>query len=198
MISGVMTAELRLSYPNNPTRGVPKTLMDFADGLGANASVQTTLRDAVITMPLNIPAREGLTETGVLPTWNGWAADTGGELIVNTRASTRRAFTVGALSPRPITYNDPGLTAKMLPSIQSTAGNENVILSKAKTGAEDFSFFAREVPGLFLFLGGMPKGMDPEEAAPHHTPDFFIAESGMKLGVRLLCNLTLDYMQMKR
>ena len=94
----------------------------------------------------------------------------------------------------PITYNDPGLTAKMLPSIQSTAGNENVILSKAKTGAEDFSFFAREVPGLFLFLGGMPKGMDPEEAAPHHTPDFFIDESGMKLGVRLLCNLTLDYM----
>lgn len=123
-ISGVMTAELRLSYPNNPTRGVPKTLMDFADGLGANASVQTTLRDAVITMPLNIPAREGLTETGVLPTWNGWAADTGGELIVNTRASTRRAFTVGALSPRPITYNDPtAVTADGKPSATTVPAN---------------------------------------------------------------------------
>ncbi|MCB9291307.1 MAG: amidohydrolase [Lewinellaceae bacterium] len=94
----------------------------------------------------------------------------------------------------PVTYNDPGLTARMLPTLQAVAGQENVILSKAKTGAEDFSFFAQKVPGLFLFLGGMPKGMDPAEAAPHHTPDFFVDESGMKLGVRLLCNLTLDYM----
>ena len=94
----------------------------------------------------------------------------------------------------PVTYNDPGLTARMLPTLQAVAGEENVILSKAKTGAEDFSFFAQKVPGLFLFLGGMPKGMDPAEAAPHHTPDFFVDESGMKLGVRLLCNLTLDYM----
>ena len=94
----------------------------------------------------------------------------------------------------PVTYNDPGLTAKMLPTLQSTAGEEHVILSKAITGAEDFSFFAEKVPGLFLFLGGMPKGMKEEDAAPHHTPDFRIDESGMKLGVKLLCNLTLDYM----
>ncbi len=94
----------------------------------------------------------------------------------------------------PVTYNDPELTQRMLPTLQATAGEESVILSKAKTGAEDFSFFAQKVPGLFLFLGGMPKGMDPGDAAPHHTPDFYIDESGMKLGVRLLCNLTLDYM----
>lgn len=94
----------------------------------------------------------------------------------------------------PVTYNDPGLTARMLPTLQATAGEGQVILTKARTGAEDFSFFAQKVPGLFLFLGGMPKGMDPEEAAPHHTPDFYIDESGMKLGVRLLCNLALDYM----
>jgi amidohydrolase len=95
----------------------------------------------------------------------------------------------------PITYNNPELTSKMLPTLNRTAGEENVILSKAKTGAEDFSFFANEVPGLFLFVGGMPKGKDPSEAGPHHTPDFFIDESGMQLGVKLLCNLTLDYMK---
>jgi len=98
----------------------------------------------------------------------------------------------------PITYNDPDLTAQMLPTIQQTAGNENVILSKAITGAEDFSFYAQKVPSLFLFLGGMPKGMDPSEAAPHHTPDFFIDDSGLDLGVRTLCNLTLDYMRSKQ
>jgi amidohydrolase len=97
----------------------------------------------------------------------------------------------------PVTYNDPELTQAMLPTIQKTAGEENVILSNAITGAEDFSYYAQEVPGLFLFVGGMPKGKDPAEAAPHHTPDFYIDESGMKLGVRVLCNLTLDYLKMK-
>ncbi len=96
----------------------------------------------------------------------------------------------------PVTFNSPELTRMMLPTIFDTAGEENVLLSPAITGAEDFSFFAREVPGLFLFLGGMPKGQSQFDAAPHHTPDFFIDESGMKLGVRTLCNLTLDYMKM--
>jgi amidohydrolase len=94
----------------------------------------------------------------------------------------------------PVTYNDPELTAAMLPTVQATAGQENVILAKAVTGAEDFSFYAQEVPGLFLFLGGMPKGLDPSQAGPHHTPDFFIDESGLKLGVSLFCNLVVDYM----
>lgn len=94
----------------------------------------------------------------------------------------------------PVTYNDPGLTAGMLPTIAATAGRENVILSKAITGAEDFSFFAEKVPGLFLFVGGMPKGQDPATAAPHHTPDFYIDDSGMKTGVKLYTNLALDYL----
>jgi len=94
----------------------------------------------------------------------------------------------------PVTYNDPELTADMLPTLQRIAGNENVVLSNAVTGAEDFSYYAMEAPGLFLFLGGMPKDKSPREAAPHHTPDFYIDESGMKLGVRALVHLTVDYM----
>ena len=94
----------------------------------------------------------------------------------------------------PVTFNDPELTRQMLPTLERSAGKENVILGKAITGAEDFSFYAREVPGLFFFLGGMPKGMDPEEAPPHHTPDFYVDESGLLLGVKTLTNLTLDYM----
>ena len=94
----------------------------------------------------------------------------------------------------PITYNDVDLTNQMLSTVKEVAGEENVKLVDARTGAEDFSFYAQKVPGLFLFLGGMPKGKDPKEAASHHTPDFFIDESSMKLGVRTLCNLTIDYM----
>jgi amidohydrolase len=94
----------------------------------------------------------------------------------------------------PVTYNDPALTAKMLPTLQATAGTANVMLKPPVTGAEDFSFFQEKIPGLFFFLGGMPKGQDPLKTAAHHTPDFYIDESGFSLGVKAMCNLTLDYL----
>jgi amidohydrolase len=94
----------------------------------------------------------------------------------------------------PVTYNAPTLTEKMLPTLQATAGTANVMLKPPVTGAEDFSFYQEKVPGLFFFLGGMPKGQDPLKTAAHHTPDFYIDESGFNLGVKALCNLTLDYM----
>lgn len=94
----------------------------------------------------------------------------------------------------PVTYNDPALTAKMLPTLQAVAGTENVLLRPAVTGAEDFSFYQEKAPGLFIFLGGMPKGEDPKLAPSHHTPDFFIDESGFKLGVKALADLTIDYL----
>jgi amidohydrolase len=97
----------------------------------------------------------------------------------------------------PVTFNDPKLTQKMLSSLQRTAGAENVLLRPPVTGAEDFSFYQEKVPGLFFFLGGMPKGQDPLKAPSHHTPDFYIDESGFTLGVKALCNLTLDYMNSK-
>ena len=98
----------------------------------------------------------------------------------------------------PVTYNDLALTSQMLPSLQKSAGTDKVILIPAATGAEDFSFFQEKVPGLFIFLGGMPKGKDPVTSPSHHTPDFFIDESGFTLGVNTLANLTLDYMNAKK
>jgi amidohydrolase len=114
--------------------------------------------------------------------------------------ATKTAESMGAMAEveiekgYPVTYNDPELTEQMLPTLQGLAGSEDVILSDAITGAEDFSFFQQEVPGLYWFVGGMPKGMNPAEAAPHHTPDFYIEEEGMKLGVKSMVGLTIDYM----
>jgi amidohydrolase len=97
----------------------------------------------------------------------------------------------------PITYNNLDLTAKMLPSLEKAAGKNNVHLMSAITGAEDFSYYQKEIPGLFFFLGGKPLNVKPEDAASHHTPDFFIDESGLKLGVQTFVNLTLDYLNNK-
>jgi metal-dependent amidase/aminoacylase/carboxypeptidase family protein len=86
----------------------------------------------------------------------------------------------------------------MLFSIRNAAGANNVELTTATTGAEDFSFYQQKVPGLFLKLGGMPKGQDKKTAAPHHTPDFFIDESSMKTGIKALAYLVVDYMELSR
>jgi amidohydrolase len=96
-----------------------------------------------------------------------------------------------------ITYNNPELTKKMIPSFLKAAGAENVIDAQAVTGSEDFSYFAEKVPSIFFFIGGMQKGTDPKAAFPHHTPDFRIDESGMKTGVKAFCNMVFDYMNMQ-
>ena len=98
----------------------------------------------------------------------------------------------------PVTFNNIELTTKMLPSLKKAAGESNVILVPAETGAEDFSFFANEVPGLYFYVGGLPKGQDPKTSASHHTPDFFLDESGFMLGVDAMVNLVADYMEIPR
>jgi len=94
----------------------------------------------------------------------------------------------------PVTYNDPDLTRKMITSLYAAAGEDNVRVSPASTGAEDFSFFAEKIPSMYYFVGGKPKDVSVLDAAPHHTPDFFIDESGLILGIKGLSLLTLDYM----
>jgi amidohydrolase len=91
-----------------------------------------------------------------------------------------------------ITYNDEALTARILPSLQTVAGEENVIIMKATTGGEDFSFFQEKVPGVYFFLGGMTAGNS--ESFPHHTPDFMIDESGLLLGVKAFTQISIDYL----
>jgi amidohydrolase len=94
-----------------------------------------------------------------------------------------------------VTFNDLALTAQMLPTLQQVGGADNIHLTKATTGGEDFSFFQEKVPGFYFFLGGMTPGST--EAFPHHTPDFFIDESGFQLGVKALSQLSIDYLNAK-
>ncbi|MDX2046317.1 MAG: amidohydrolase [Chitinophagaceae bacterium] len=98
----------------------------------------------------------------------------------------------------PVTFNDVSLTAAMLPSLQKSAGNDKVMLVPAETGSEDFSFFAQKVPGLYFYIGGLPKGKDKSSSAPHHTPEFFIDDSGFKTGLIALSNLVFDYTEMNK
>ena len=99
----------------------------------------------------------------------------------------------------PVTINDPALTAAMLPTLQRVAGpsaeGKGLMLVPKVTGSEDFSFFQRVVPGLFVFLGITPAGTDPRKAAPNHSPRFYVDEAGLLLGVRTLAHLACDYLE---
>jgi amidohydrolase len=96
-----------------------------------------------------------------------------------------------------VTYNTPELVKKMIPSLQSAAGTNNVTEREWVTGAEDFSYYGTKAPAFFFYLGGMPKGKDSKTAPPHHTADFYVDDSGMKTGIRAFCDLVIDYMNMK-
>ena len=115
--------------------------------------------------------------------------------VKNIAAASGATADIAIESKTLVTYNDPELTRKMVPSFNKTTGN-NAIIMDAQTGAEDFSFFAAKVPSLFFYVGGMPLGKDPKSTAAHHTPDFYLDESGMKTGIKAFCNLVIDYMQL--
>lgn len=96
-----------------------------------------------------------------------------------------------------VTYNDPELVKLMVASLEKTAGKDNVKEREWTTGAEDFSYFGTKAPAFFFYFGGMPKGTDKQKAPPHHTPDFYIDDSMLDVGVKAFCNLVFDYARLK-
>jgi amidohydrolase len=98
----------------------------------------------------------------------------------------------------PVTHNDPALTERMVSTLQRVAGAENVKLSPVTAGAEDFAFYQKEIPGMFFFLGIVPKGTDPAKVAPNHSPHFFADEGALPVGTRALAHLAVDYLAGRR
>ena len=105
---------------------------------------------------------------------------------------------VNIIEGYPVTVNNPELTAKMLPTLQNVVGKNNIIEVPKVTGSEDFSFYAQEVPGLFVFLGGTPVGQDASKAPTNHSPNFYADEASFKLGTKALSQLAIDYLAMKK
>jgi len=108
---------------------------------------------------------------------------------------SRASCTVCINKNYPVTVNDPALTQAMVPTLQRVAGPDGLQLVPKVTGAEDFSFFQRIVPGLFFFIGVTSPGVEPTKAASNHSPKFFADERSFVLGVRALAHLACDYLE---
>ncbi len=115
------------------------------------------------------------------------------------RIATKTAEAAGATATVTIdtktlvTFNDSALVTRMVLSLQKAAGAQQVSTMSWMTGSEDFSYYGTKAPAFFFYLGGMPKGGDPKKAPSHHTPDFYIDDSMLDVGVRAFCNIVFDY-----
>lgn len=87
----------------------------------------------------------------------------------------------------PINKNNSKLYQLMLPIIEKSA--DKFMEYKAKTASEDFSFFSREVPGLYIHYGSAPQDRPLSESKPNHHPQFQVDESALKFTTSLECNL---------
>jgi metal-dependent amidase/aminoacylase/carboxypeptidase family protein len=91
--------------------------------------------------------------------------------------------------------NDTSLTERMLPTLRRAAGAAGVQLINPIMGSEDFPEFTRDIPGVFFFLGIVPKGTEPSAAPPNHSPLFFADEGALEPGVRSLAELAVDFLR---
>ena len=98
----------------------------------------------------------------------------------------------------PVTVNDVALTEWSLASLQRAAGMDNVGICPKTCGAEDFSFFQQQVPGFFFNIGCTPPDKDCRTAPSNHSPRFYVDEQGLKVGVKALTTLALDWLDSRK
>ena len=117
-------------------------------------------------------------------------------MVENTAAAngTTASFRLAPYS-NPVTYNDPKLTARVLPSLRKAAGDDNVKEIPLITGAEDFAYFAQTVPSVFYMVGVTPKGADVTTAPANHSDLFYLDEAALPLAERALLQVAVDYLR---
>lgn len=113
------------------------------------------------------------------------------EMIASSAGATAEV-TIGIGNP--VTFNDAALTERMSSTLRGVAGDDAVFISPLVTGAEDFSRYQKEIPGMFFFLGIVPEGQDPASAPANHSPYFFADEGALPVGVRAMAHLAVDYL----
>ena len=148
-------------------------------GVRANIIPETAQMDGTIRS-LDATMRKE-THEKIRQTANAIAAASGATVEVDIKTQTL------------VNYNDPILAKKAAISLTKVAGAENVLESNWTTAAEDFSFYGEKAPTFFLSLGGMEKNKKASEVGGHHTPDFYLDESGFINGVKAFCNLVFDF-----
>lgn len=116
------------------------------------------------------------------------------EEIAEASGATAEVY-IGADTGYAATVNHEELTEEMRDVFERVAGEDKLIRSDLSTGSEDFSFFQKEVPGVFFFLGVTPEGQDPATAAANHSPLFIVDDAALITGVRAMAQVAAEYLE---
>jgi len=113
------------------------------------------------------------------------------EIFEGTTKAAHATYELSFDRSHPMTVNDPKLTAKFAATLERLVGPGNIREVPPQTGAEDFSYFARLVPGFYFNLGVVPEG---KKSGGHHTPTFYADDGAVPIAMRLMTALVLDYL----
>lgn len=108
-------------------------------------------------------------------------------------AGARAEVTISPYAPA--VYNDPALTDAITPILKTAAGDYGLSERGLVMGSEDFAHYQQQFPGVFFFLGVNPDGVKPEEAAANHSPYFLVNDDALKVGVKALSFVAVDYLE---
>lgn len=116
--------------------------------------------------------------------------------MVENTAEANGASATFTLDPyrNPVTYNNPELTARVLPGLRKLAGDANVKEIPLITGAEDFAYFAQAVPAFYFMVGTTPQGTDLVTAPANHSPLFYLDETALPLATRAIATVGVEYL----
>src|SRR5215210_8784483 len=117
------------------------------------------------------------------------------EIFAGITKASRAEFTLEFDRSHPVTVNDSLLTARLAPTLERLLGPQNVRKRPPITGAEDFSYFANQVPGFYFFLGAVPPG---KKSGGHHTPTFYADDRAIPIGIKAMTGLILDFLSPSR
>jgi len=92
----------------------------------------------------------------------------------------------------PATINNPALTSASVPTLEAVVGSESVEVLEPTMGGEDFAYYAQEIPAFFYRLGIHKEGT---VSGPHHSPTFRADDSSVPVGMRVMANVLVDYLE---
>ncbi|MBP6513788.1 MAG: amidohydrolase [Steroidobacteraceae bacterium] len=99
------------------------------------------------------------------------------------------------MEPNPVTYNNPALTERVLPSLRRASPKVGVRSIPLVTGSEDFSFYGKRVPSVFWFVGVTPPDQNMATVAANHSPLFYVDEGSVPVALRSILTVAVDYLQ---
>ncbi|TNE74385.1 amidohydrolase [bacterium] len=114
-------------------------------------------------------------------------------VITKTAEANGAIAKVDIVTMAPVTFNNHALTDRILPALEKAAGKDHLFEREWVTGAEDFSYFHQDIPGVYFFLGGRPSSITADEAPAHHTPSFYVEDDKLDVGVKAFVNIVFEY-----